>query len=362
MKKKIGIILAIALLLGVALLVKKRQADLAKDLPVEALPVVAEAIALQPGQITLTIPAIAVVASDLSATLSTRVSGQVLAVYKKEGDRVRKGEKLLSIDASDLVARNAALRAKQEGVTADLAVQRENHLRTMELFAIKGASLEQTRVEEAAITRLAKEEESLRASIREIEALTAYSTLTAPADGTVGALEVRPGDLAVPGKPLVHVAADKGLYLSLSLPDSVMPQGLLVDGKFVKAVPRNQTTATGLIQYLAPLPEPGGLVDGQYCNVRVVLFAGEGLLVPMEALLSVDGESFVLALEGDHARRVLVTVRQRGSEGVVIAESLAGLKVLAARPDILLRAAAGVPVRTMAPAGAKKTPGGASND
>lgn len=359
MKKIISIILVLILAIGVVLLVKKRQADLDKAPVAKVLPVVTETVTLKSGQVTLTTPAMAMVASDLSTTLATKITGRVLAVHKKQGDLVKQGEELIVIDASDLDARKAALSAKLEGLSYELAVQRENHARTMQLFAIKGASLEQTRMEEAALANLEKGKEGLTQNIREIETLRSYSTLVAPVAGTVSELLVNSGDIAVPGKALLRIAADQGLYLTLSLPDSITPQGLLIKGNAVKAVPRNQASAAGLVQYVAPLDNQSGLVEGQYLNLQVVLFTGSGVLVPMDGLLTMGGKTYVLVLEGDLARKVPVTVLHRGSEGAVVAEDLTGKTILMAKPDILLRAVTGVPVQantqqTGAPAPAAK--------
>jgi RND family efflux transporter MFP subunit len=345
MKKIISLLLVLILAMGVILLVKKRQANLTKAPVANVLPVVTEAVTLKSGQVTLTTPAMAMVASDLSTTLATKVTGRVLAVHKKQGDRVKQGEKLIVIDASDLDAKKAALSAKLEGLNYELAVQRENHERTMQLFAIKGASLEQTRMEEAALANLEKGKEALAQNIREIETLSSYSTLVAPVAGTVSELLVNSGDIAVPGKALLRIAADQGRYLTLSLPDSITPQGLIVNGVAIKAVPRNQASATGLVQYVAPLADTGILVEGQYLNLQVVLFAGSGMLVPMDGLLNMSGKAYVLVLEGDLARKMPVTILHRGSEGAVVAEDLTGRVILVAKPDILLRAATGVPVQ-----------------
>ncbi len=367
MKKKIWIILAVVLALAVVLLVKKRQGDLAKAPLADVLPVVAETVTLKPGQVTLTAPAMALVASDLSTTLSTKVTGRVLSVDKKQGDRVKKGEKLIAIDASDLDAKKAALQAKLDGLAYELTVQRENHQRTMQLFAIKGASLEQTRMEEAALANLEKGKESLVQNIREIDSLGSYATLVAPVNGTVSELLVNPGDITVPGKPLLRIAADQGLYLTVSLPDSITPRGLLVNGAAIKLVPRNQASATGLIQYAAPVSNGGGLIEGQYLNIQVVLFEGEGVLVPMDGLVTLGGKAYVLTLEGNLARRMPVTVLHRGSEGAVVAEDFAGQTILVAKPDILLRAATGVPVQASVRQGGtapadKKNPAGGRKD
>lgn len=57
-----------------------------------------------------------IVASDVSALLSTRISGQVTAVFRKEGDPVAKGEILARIDATDLEAKKQGVVLQRQGI------------------------------------------------------------------------------------------------------------------------------------------------------------------------------------------------------------------------------------------------------
>ena len=288
------------------------------------LPVVVDSITLARGPVTLTLPAMGLVSSDISTTLSTKVSGRITRVYKQEGDSVKKGEKLATIDAGDLVARKEGLRLKMEGLDFQIAGERENtealqtslatakevHERTLQLLAVKGASQEQSSQEETAITSLAariaaaengiatlgKSKESVRQNIKEIDALLDYTVITAPIDGTLSARMVMTGDLAMPGKPLFKIAARTGLYVNLSLPDTIHADKIIRDGRELPLTAKNEASATGLAQYIAPLPDEEGLVEGQFLNVRVVVHESEDVLVPVDGLLSVGGESFVFTL------------------------------------------------------------------
>lgn len=345
MKKMITIVLIVLLVVAGGALLKKRKAHLAQATPAPVLPAVVEAMDLKTQPVTLTFPAMGVVGSDVSAILSTRISGQVISVLKREGDPVQRGDLLLRIDDADLQAKRKGLQAKQDGLNVEIEAQRQAHQRTLELFEVKGASLEQKQMEEAAIERLVRERESLVQSMREIDSMMAYAKLVAPIDGTVSQILARPGDLATPGKPLIKIASRSGLYLNLSLPHSGHATSVLLQGHTLPLTSREQTGATGLIQYVAPLPENAGLVEGQYVNVDVVIFNGEDVLVPIDALLTMDGASSVFVLSPDgKAERLNVTIKARGIEGVTVEQNLSGKKVIVAKPDILLRVAAGVPV------------------
>ena len=346
MKKRVVVILVILLIAAAGLmLLKKRKADLAQALPAPVLPAVVATIELNNQPVTLTLPAMGVAASDVSAVLSTRISGQVTKVLKREGESVQKGELIALIDDADLQARRKGLLAKRDGMDSEIEAQRQAHQRTLELFKVKGASLEQKQMEEAAIERLVRERESLLQNIREIDSLMNYAKIVAPIDGTVSQILARPGDLATPGKPLLRIASRSGLYLNLSLPHSGHATEVLLQGRALPLTSKEQTGETGLVQYVAPLPQNIGLVEGQFVNVNVVIFKGEDVLVPIDALLTMNGSSSVFVMDSDgRAQRLSVEIKARGVEGVTVEPNLAGRRVIVAKPDILLRVAAGVPV------------------
>jgi len=373
MKKLITLILVVAVVAAALLLLKKRKADLAHDLPAAIMPAVVTAIELKTQPITLTLPAMGVVASDASAVLSTRISGQVTEVFKQEGDPVKKGDLLARIDATDLKAKKQGVVLQRQGIVFQVEAKKaevnalemslksaqEAHVRTKELLDIKGASAEQYSQEEAELARLKagltaarngietlqKSMGTLRASMREIDSLMSYAALVAPIDGTVSQILARPGDLATPGKPLLRISSKAGLYLNLSLPDTLRADEVMLAGQAVPLTSKEQTGETGLVQYVAPLPQNLGLVEGQFVNVNVLVYKGKDVLLPIDALLTMDGTSSVFLLGPDgKAQRLAVHIRARGVEGVTVEQDLAGRKVLLAKPDILLRVAAGVPV------------------
>jgi len=347
MKKIISIILIVLLVVAGGVLLKKRKAHLAAATPAPVLPAVVTAMDLKTQPVTLTFPAMGVVESDVSTVLSTRISGQVISVLKREGEPVQRGDLLIRIDDADLQAKRKGLQAKIDGLDAEIEAKRQAHQRTLELLEVKGASLEQKQMEEAYIERLVRERESLMQSMREIDSLMAYAKLVAPIDGTVSQILARPGDLATPGKPLIKIASRSGLYLNFSMPHSWHAASVLLQGHELPLTSKEQTGETGLVQYVAPLPENAGLIEGQYVNVDVVTFKGEDVLVPIDALLTMDGSTSVFVLSADgKAQRLNVTIKARGIEGVTIEQNLSGKRVIVAKPDILLRVAAGVPVIT----------------
>ncbi len=371
--KKIIVIVLVLILAGSAIrLLKKRKADLTQAPVAAVLPVVVDIAHLKSTPVALTLPAMGLVASDLSTTLSTKVSGRITHVYKQEGDPIQKGDKLARIDASDLTAKKEGLRLKVEGIgfqiagilenikalETSLAAARETHARTLELLAVKGASEEQSRREEAgiaaiiakisaaknSISTLKKSKATLKQNMKEVDSLLVYTMITAPIDGTLSKRLVMAGDLAMPGKTLFKIAARTGRYVNLSLPDTIHPAEIIFKGKKLPLTAKNEAGNTGLAQYIAPLPDDDKLVEGQYLNVRIVVYENRDVLVPVDGLLSVGGNSFVFTYAQSKAVKTPVDIIARGQEGVVVRPDLSGKTILLAKPDILLRAASGAPV------------------
>jgi multidrug efflux pump subunit AcrA (membrane-fusion protein) len=252
---------------------------------------------------------------------------------------------LALVDNAELEAKRLGLLAKRAGIDAEIEAQRQAHQRTLELFKVKGASLEQKQQEEAAIERMVQERESVLQNVREVEELSSYARILAPVSGTLSQVLVSPGDLATPGKPFFRIASKEGLYLNLSLPGSVPAAHIIVHEQTLPLRSKSQTGETGLLQYMAHLPANTGWVEGEYVTVQVVVYQGQGVLLPMDALLTMDGSSSVFVLDADgKATKVAVTIKARGVEGVTVEEDLSGRNVLVAKPDILLRVAAGAPV------------------
>ena len=380
-RRFVPLVLLVALVAGGVRLVQQRRHDLATAAPPPVLPVVVERVRLHRGPVTLTLPAMGVVASHQSVTLSTKVSGRVTAVTKEEGEAVAKGEVLVRIDADELAARRRGLeekkraiafrieaaRANKKSLETALATARAVHARTLELLRVNGASEEQASREEAEIAgleaklaaaagdiqALEAEAKGVAAGIRELQSLLRYATVTAPIDGIVARRLVQPGDLATPGRPLVRITATNGsgLYLDLSLPAGLRVAALRYQDRLLPLAPKNLASATGLAQYLAELPSDAGVLEGQFVDVEAVLFQGEAALVPTDALLTVNGATYVLEAAGGRAVPLRVEVTVRGRQGAVVRPDLDGRLVLVAKPDILLRAMAGVPLAKPAGAG-----------
>lgn len=376
MKNKIIIILVVLLILaGAILLLKTRKASLAQAPVAAVLPVVVDAITLAPQEVSLTLPAMGVVSSDISTTLSTKISGRILKLTKQEGDAVKKGDVLLQIDDRELRAKKEGLRLKRTSLGYDISAKQGNikaletalenakdtHKRTKELLDVKGASIEEFNKEQTEIAQLTAQLQSaksgidmlrssideLRQSESEIDTQLSYTRITAPINGTLSARLAMAGDLALPGKPLLKISAADGLYLDVKLPAAIQATAIVFQGQEFVLTPKNQAGSAGLHEYRAALPLGNTLVEGEFLNVGLVLYSGNDILLPNDVLLTLQGTTYVLVYQNGKVEKTPVSVTRRGSEGVMVAEDLSGKTLLLAKPDILLRATSGTPVEIL---------------
>lgn len=146
----------------------------------------------------------ATVAAVERATLSTRVAASVKAVAVREGERVARGQLLVSLADADL---RGAAAAAETSLSAAAAQER----RVRSLLA-EGAAA-QADLDMAAARRAQAE-----AAVAAARANLDYGQIRAPFAGTIQARRVEPGDLVGPGAPLVVLEGD-ALELVASLSD-----------------------------------------------------------------------------------------------------------------------------------------------
>ena len=176
-----------------------------------------------------------------SADLSTRMMGYVNKVYVNVGDKVSKGQLLVSINNTDLQAKKAQVNAGITEATAAFNNAQKDYNRFKNLFADNSASQKElddmTANFEMAKARL----EAANQMKNEINAQFTYSNITAPFSGTITSKNVEPGNMANPGMPLISIETPGNFEVMAMVPEteiSEIKKGSTVD-VLVKSI--NQT-------------------------------------------------------------------------------------------------------------------------
>jgi len=354
-KAKILTALTIGAVLGAGIMVIKKKKHALSEIPVmKSYAMVVSTMDVTPSRVRLTLPYLATVKSDKSVVLSSRIAARVEALAPC-GSQVKKGDIVVSLDQRDLKDKQTALLLQINSANADLSAKKialstavASHNRTRALLHVKGASKEKFDKEKsqieglkAAITSLENRVSILHASLSQIQTALSYAVLTAPQNATVSQCFINPGDMAMPGKPLLRLESNTGKYLLLRSADTMAVNALVYAGKTYPLLPL-KNTFNGLREYRANLLTQRP--DGEEVSVSLITFDGAGVKVPLDALLQTEGKNYCFIVHGNKTEVRRVEIVARGVEGFIVKGVKEGEKIVIAKPDILLQLLGGKPI------------------
>ncbi len=352
-KALIWILIAVALVVGAMVLIKKKKEEIAKIASEKVYKINVNTMMLKKAKVTLTLPFIATVQSNDNVMVSTKTAGRILSIVKT-GDKVKKGESIVKIDDNDLKAKLDELKLNINSIKINIDAKKlvlenalQTHKRTKELLDVKGASIEQYQNEQDKITVLRAGIQVLysnlkiiKAKIRGIENLLTYVNLKAPFNGIVSKAFANNGDMAMPTKPLLSLQSSKGKFLLLNLPSSQKVKEIIYNGKKYKTIALH-STFNGLDQYKVPVMTKANI--GDRVNIQVVTFDGSGIKVPLNALLQIGGKNYIFVVKNDTALQRPISLMASGEEGFVI-DKYNNKKIVLAKPDIFMKLISGIKI------------------
>lgn len=159
-----------------------------------------------------------------SANLSTRMMGHVSKIYVKVGDKIKKGQLLLSVNNTDLSAKLAQVDASIIEAQAAYNNAEKDYKRFQNLFNDNSASQKElddiTTHYNMAKARL----EAVKQMKKEVQAQFSYANIRAPFRGVVSNKFINEGDMATPGMPLLEVETPGEFQVIAMVPESEILQ------------------------------------------------------------------------------------------------------------------------------------------
>lgn len=242
------------------------------------------------------------------ATVSARMMGYVTSLNLEVGDRVVKGQKILTLKNNELPAKRSQIEA---GITeAKVALQnvKANYDRMKALW------------EQESITRkdwddISAQYEMMKAKVNaaesmrhEIDEVISYTTVTAPMSGVISGKMINLGDLVNPGVPLMTIEGDQTYEVVTSVSDaqiSRIKKGMSLDveikslGQHRKAVVSEISPSAvntgGQFTLKAQLQlnneERKNIFPGMYANVNIDL--PDLSTAPKTSMLIVDKSALI---------------------------------------------------------------------
>jgi len=245
--------------------------------------------------------------------VAAQVSGAVVQLEVKVGDRVAQGQVLLRLDARAADQTAAAGDAQVQAARAALEVASKDLERQRQLFR-------QNYISAAALERAESQFKSTRAQVDAqlaqagaARTQTGFYVVRAPFAGVVSELPVALGDMAMPGRPLLTLYDPAALRVTAAVPQSVaqrladgqLPRiefpGLPADRQWVQPLRAQRLptldAATHTVQWRAELP-PGleGLAPGMFARLWLPM-ADSGRAASAPAALSVPRSAVVRRAE-----------------------------------------------------------------
>ncbi|SDS39549.1 RND family efflux transporter, MFP subunit [Polaribacter sp. KT25b] len=159
-----------------------------------------------------------------SADLSTRMMGFVNKVHVNVGDKVKKGQLLVSINNTDLQAKKAQVDAGIVQAQTAFTNAEKNYNRFKNLMASN--SISQKEMDDmTANYQMAKAGlESAKQMKNEINAQFTYSNITAPFSGIITSKNIETGDMANPGMPLISLETPNNFEVIAMVPETEISQ------------------------------------------------------------------------------------------------------------------------------------------
>lgn len=310
------------------------------------------------------IEALGTIRSTTIANLSAKTVGNVTGIFVSEGDRVRAGQLLLTLDERDLAAQHrkatagldeteSAVASADAGRTAassqaDLATATYNRFVQLrergsvspqefeEVEARYRGAVAQKIVADRLYDQMIAKRSQAKADADSASAMLSWTRITSPIDGVVTAKSADIGMQAMPGMPLVTVEATSGYRVDTTIDESRL--GAVKSGsKAGVVVDATGAVIEGTISAVSPALDPGsrsyvvkvslpateGIASGMTARVRFKIGDAKTLSIPKSALV-VQGQLVgVWGVDSDGIARLRLIQTGRDLGGRV--EVLSGL-------------------------------------
>ena len=286
--------------------------------------------------------------------IKPQVSGNIVGIFFKDGQEVKKGMKLYEIDQQQYQAAVEQAKANVAVAKANLAKSQQDADRYLEL-AKQDAIAKQTLDHQLADLEANKQQlQAAQANVASVETNLKYSTIYSPFNGTIGISQVKVGTAVYPQTLLNTVSTNEPMAVDIAIDQSEIPSFTKYFGKgnsvkdsiFTAVLPdgsiypypgelylldRSIDPTTGTLKARITFPNPkDDLKAGLTTNIRVKHQAADStLLIPFKAAVEQLGEYYVYVADNGHAYQHKVSLGKRIGGMVVVRSGLqAGDKIV----------------------------------
>ncbi|HKZ66265.1 MAG TPA: efflux RND transporter periplasmic adaptor subunit, partial [Chitinophagaceae bacterium] len=286
--------------------------------------------------------------------LRAQVTGYVTGIYFKDGDKVRKGQRLYSIDQQ-------LYNANYQQSIAALQVQETNLLKAQkdadryhELDKKDAIARQQVDYADAALEAARKQVDAAKANVNAVRANVNFATIIAPFNGTIGISQVRTGTSVVAGQTILNtISTDNPIGVDFAVDQKevyrftqLQQKQKANDSTFsigfsnevypyhgsISFIDRAVDPQTGTIKTRLVFPNDKNMLKaGMSTTVRVLNNAAQkSVVIPYKAITEQLGEFFVYVVGDSNkvSQRKLTLGKQIGTNIIVTDGLKEGEKVV----------------------------------
>jgi membrane fusion protein, multidrug efflux system len=343
-----------------------------------AVPVTVAAVVARPMPIDIRV--IGSTEAFSTVAVHSQITGELTSVNFKEGEDVKKGQVLFTLDRRPL---EAALQQAQANLARDQAGAvnaRAQAVRYRDLLDRGIATREQVDQITANAAAADATVGADRAAIENAQVQLQYATIAAPIAGRTGALQVHAGNLVRAGDAtaLVIINQVTPIYVSFGIPEAQLPalkRYMAARPLTVEARAPNETgsASTGRISFVDNTVDPTTgtikikgtfanqdrrLWPGQFVNVVVTLTTDpNAIVVPATAVQNGQQGQYAFVIKPDQTAELrTVTVARTNGADTVIQSGLKPGETVVTDGQLRLVAGSKVTIKTVGGQPAKVTP------
>jgi RND family efflux transporter MFP subunit len=277
---------------------------------------------------------------NVMSNVSSRLMGTIISIDVREGDPVKQGQLIATIDDSDIRQKVRAAEMGLETASSNRSLAEATYKRYAGMYSEKAVTAQEMDQIEAAKKSADSEYLRARAMLMEAKTFLGYARITSPITGHVTKKMADEGSMSSPGMPLMTVESDEN-HIEASVDESLAgiiktdtPVEVLTSAKASRAhiktiVPSvDPATRTFMIKVI---PDDQQLMSGQFVKIGLMLGKRPALTVPRSALINRGGLTGVYTVnpEGAISFRIVKTGTNTPSGVEVISGLSAGEMIIA---------------------------------
>ena len=291
-----------------------------EELPLVTAPVAVAKLTQQP----ILYEAVGTVTARTVSTVSSKLMGVIQSVHVREGDLVKKGDLLVSIDQRQVTAYLANAQAAAE-------VAAKEYQRFQQLLETQSASQQEFERAEAQYRQA-------QAALAAAAVSTKDAKVRAPYDGRVVAKMIESGDLASPGTPFLTLEQEGRYCTDLVLPERHIQSvqvGLRVkvvvpamnnrefDGEVGRIIPTADARSRSF-QVKVGMPAGPDYKSGMFARVSIPMGGTGMMLIPKSAMVAQGQLNGIFVVDDTRiARFRLVRIGKTVGQQVEVVSGLA---------------------------------------